>query len=84
MSAPHSLLENIESPRRMTAARNFPGGRIVNPNPLIHRRAVLASAAAVLLPAGLASAVRDGRVVTPNQTEGPFYPTKLPVDTDND
>jgi hypothetical protein len=23
-------------------------------------------------------------VLTPRQTEGPFYPTKLPLDTDND
>ncbi|MBX7103395.1 MAG: intradiol ring-cleavage dioxygenase [Gemmataceae bacterium] len=33
-----------------------------------------------------ASGVRasDNLVITPKHTEGPFYPTKLPVDTDND
>jgi protocatechuate 3,4-dioxygenase beta subunit len=45
---------------------------------------VLASAGGVLLTAGAAPAARDVRVVTPKRTEGPFYPTKLPVDTDND
>jgi protocatechuate 3,4-dioxygenase beta subunit len=37
---------------------------------------------AILAPSGLRAA--DDLVATPKQTEGPFYPTKLPVDTDND
>ena len=41
----------------------------------------LAVVAAALLPTG---AFADELVRTPLQTEGPFYPDKLPLDTDND
>ncbi len=34
--------------------------------------------------AALPSALADGLPLTPPQTEGPFYPDKLPLDTDND
>lgn len=34
--------------------------------------------------AGVPGAFADALVRTPAQTEGPFYPTKLPLDTDND
>ncbi len=41
----------------------------------------LAVSAATFLPTG---AFADELVRTPPQTEGPFYPDKLPLDTDND
>jgi protocatechuate 3,4-dioxygenase, beta subunit len=53
----------------------------------IHRRHFLGSMAAV---AGASAfytvrgAFADELVRTPRQTEGPFYPDKLPLDTDND
>src|SRR5271170_1657127 len=49
---------------------------------LASRRALIAGAGASLLPfrPSLAAAL----VATPPQTEGPFYPTSLPSDTDND
>ena len=43
------------------------------------------SGAAFLAGSGaLADALTQTRVLTPSQTEGPFYPDKLPLDTDND
>src|SRR5690242_9425730 len=51
-----------------------------------NRRAFLeafAFGAAALAAPGLFADELD-RVRTPPQTEGPFYPTKLPLDTDND
>ena len=42
----------------------------------------LAAAGGVLLTAP--GAFADELVRTPKQTEGPFYPNKLPLDTDND
>jgi protocatechuate 3,4-dioxygenase, beta subunit len=44
------------------------------------RRLFLASAAALFAPGAFA----DELTKTPKQTEGPFYPNKLPLDTDND
>ena len=45
----------------------------------------LATSGAALLPgAALAQATGGVRPPTPGQTEGPFYPTVLPPDTDND
>src|SRR5687768_7112017 len=38
------------------------------------------SAAALAAPGAFAEAL----TLTPEQTEGPFYPDKLPLDTDND
>jgi protocatechuate 3,4-dioxygenase beta subunit len=46
------------------------------------RRLLLAGAGASLLP--LRSAFAAGLIATPQQTEGPFYPTAFPADMDND
>ena len=46
------------------------------------RRLLLAGAGASLLP--FASARAAGPIATPQQTEGPFYPTAFPADVDND
>ena len=50
------------------------------------RRLFLASAAtsAVLPWWTVKGAFADELTRTPDQTEGPFYPNKLPLDTDND
>ena len=56
-------------------------GRIVTRD---HRRAFLSTmtlGAAAFATRGLFA---DELVRTPRQTEGPFYPDKLPLDTDND
>lgn len=51
--------------------------------PLISsRRALLIGAVAATLPGTSVSAA--GLTATPPQTEGPFYPTALPADADND
>ena len=44
------------------------------------RRAALGSAAVFTVPGAFAEAL----TITPPMTEGPFYPDKLPLDTDND
>jgi protocatechuate 3,4-dioxygenase beta subunit len=46
------------------------------------RRALIVAAGASLLP--LHPALAAALVATPSQTEGPFYPTALPADMDND
>jgi protocatechuate 3,4-dioxygenase beta subunit len=46
------------------------------------RRALIVTAGASLLP--LRPSLAAGLVVTPPQTEGPFYPTSFPTDMDND
>jgi len=46
------------------------------------RRLLLAGAVGSLLPFGPARAA--GQVATPQQTEGPFYPTSFPADMDSD
>jgi len=46
------------------------------------RRTLLVGAGASLLPFG--SSVAAALIVTPQQTEGPFYPTSFPADMDND
>lgn len=46
------------------------------------RRGMLAGTGALLLPSRRAFA--DGLAVTPQQTEGPFYPVSFPADLDND
>ena len=50
-----------------------------------HRRSLLiggvAASATMILPRGLTAAER---VLTPGQTEGPFYPVEFPPDMDND
>jgi protocatechuate 3,4-dioxygenase, beta subunit len=48
------------------------------------RRIVLASAAFTASMFHVRGAFADELTKTPKQTEGPFYPDKLPLDTDND
>jgi protocatechuate 3,4-dioxygenase beta subunit len=48
------------------------------------RRTFLGSVAAGTLATSAASALADELSLTPAQTEGPFYPDHLPLDTDND
>ena len=49
-----------------------------------HRRSFIRQAAASALLFALPGAFAEELVRTPRQTEGPFYPDKLPLDTDND
>jgi protocatechuate 3,4-dioxygenase beta subunit len=49
---------------------------------LIGRRFLIAGAGAALF--GAPSILRASTMPTPRQTEGPFYPTTLPLDQDND
>lgn len=56
----------------------------MTPEPMLNRRMFvrgLAAGAALFTVPGLFA---EELVRTPAQTEGPFYPTKLPLDTDND
>src|SRR5262245_38552377 len=53
---------------------------ILLPNRRLFLRTVALGAAAWTVPGAFA----DDLVRTPRQTEGPFYPPKLPLDTDND
>ncbi len=46
------------------------------------RRALIIAAGSSLLP--LHPTLAAALIATPSQTEGPFYPTALPADTDND
>jgi hypothetical protein len=46
------------------------------------RRALIVATGASLMP--LRSSLAAGLVATPQQTEGPFYPTSFPADMDND
>lgn len=48
------------------------------------RRLFLASAAFTATMFNVRGAFADELIKTPKQTEGPFYPDKLPLDTDND
>src|SRR5438445_10804134 len=48
------------------------------------RRGFLTRTAAGIFLFTSAAAFADELVRTPQQTEGPFYPDKLPLDTDND
>jgi protocatechuate 3,4-dioxygenase, beta subunit len=50
--------------------------------PTFSRRLLLAAAGTAVLP--LRSALAAARATTPAQTEGPFYPTGFPADSDND
>jgi len=52
--------------------------------PVPSRRLFLASAAAALPLWTVRGAFAEQLVKTPAQTDGPFYPNKLPLDTDND
>ena len=57
-------------------------GLLLQPNRRLFIRAAALGAAAFYVPGLFADEV--ARVRTPAQTEGPFYPNKLPLDTDND
>src|SRR6185369_2403902 len=48
----------------------------------LSRRLLLAAAGTTILP--LHSSRATGLAATPSQTEGPFYPTAVPADSDND
>lgn len=50
----------------------------------LNRRGFLTSLASGVLLFTAAGAFADELTRTPRQTEGPFYPDKLPLDTDND
>lgn len=64
----HPLELELESPRTSLHRRTF------------LRRALMGSAALFTIPGAFAEQL----VLTPRQTEGPYYPDKLPLDTDND
>src|SRR3990170_2555062 len=57
---------------------------IVNRRQFLNRAAV--TAAGLALPAfwNVRGAFAEALALTPRQTEGPFYPNRLPLDTDND
>lgn len=50
----------------------------------LHRRTLIQSAGLVAAGFWVPGALADELTKTPAQTEGPFYPDKLPLDTDND
>jgi len=52
--------------------------------PLLHRRQFLQRVAWAASLFAVPGAFADQLTLTPRQTEGPFYPDKLPLDTDND
>ena len=52
--------------------------------PLSRRTVAAAFVAAPVLWLGARAQQRPARIATPAQTEGPFYPVRLPADSDND
>lgn len=50
----------------------------------IGRRGLLTAGVALAAAAGIGLPARAAGVATPRQTEGPFYPTALPLDADSD
>jgi protocatechuate 3,4-dioxygenase beta subunit len=54
------------------------------PNSLLNRRRFLGGLAVGASALWVPGAFAEELTRTPRQTEGPFYPTKLPLDTDND
>lgn len=52
--------------------------------PILHRRAMLRRYSLAALGSLATGAFAEELMRTPPQTEGPFYPDKLPLDTDND
>ncbi len=54
------------------------------PTGLVHRRRFLSSVAWTTTLFTVRGALAEQLMLTPAQTEGPFYPDKLPLDTDND
>jgi protocatechuate 3,4-dioxygenase beta subunit len=57
---------------------------ILRPDLFCHRRGFLTGLALGATWLAVPGAFADELVRTPKQTEGPFYPDKLPLDTDND
>lgn len=55
-----------------------------HPNQTLHRRTALRSTVALGSSLFLTRGVFADLIQTPTQTEGPFYPNQLPLDTDND
>jgi len=51
---------------------------------MIHRRRVLQSGLAITSAAFTTPGLFADLIQTPSQTEGPFYPNQMPLDTDND
>lgn len=51
---------------------------------LLRRRTLIQSAAVAAMGFWVPGALADELTKTPSATEGPFYPDKLPLDTDND
>jgi protocatechuate 3,4-dioxygenase, beta subunit len=58
--------------------------RIIRPDRRHFLGSLSLSAAALAVPGVFAQELENSRVRTPAQTEGPFYPDRLPLDTDND
>ncbi len=59
-------------------------GVMVNPDSMCSRRGFLGGLALGTAAFSARGAFAEELVRTPRQTEGPFYPDKLPLDTDND
>jgi protocatechuate 3,4-dioxygenase beta subunit len=57
---------------------------MANEGPSCSRRGFLTTTAAGIMLFTSGAAFADELLKTPRQTEGPFYPDKLPLDTDND
>ena len=51
---------------------------------MIHRRSILQSGLAITSAAFTTPGLFADLIQTPSQTEGPFYPNQMPLDTDND
>ena len=68
---------------QLDSSLSFPGAPTVTRRGALTRLAsgVLMCTAGILLPS---YAFADELLRTPRQTEGPFYPDKMPLDTDND
>src|SRR5687767_153960 len=57
---------------------------MTQPFPALHRRGFVRSLVLGSAFFAVPGAFAEALVQTPAQTEGPFYPDKLPLDTDND
>ena len=56
----------------------------MNTNPFLSRRHFLSGVGGAAALLAVPGAFAEALLQTPRQTEGPFYPDKLPLDTDND
>src|SRR5437762_10140499 len=64
----------------MNSAKTLPGRNLLLTGRRRFIRGIALSAAFVSVPGAFAEQL----ILTPRQTEGPFYPDHLPLDTDND